>query len=112
MSAPLASLDSGDNAKDSSEEEQCYRLVSIDAVSAPKGCAGRDWFVYRILQGDNAITGYRRGDRTAVGAEVETIVSALNGRRMWPKSKRESRVRRGDGAAGATPSGVRRGAAK
>ena len=40
-----------------------YRLVSIEAAGAPAGCAGRDWFVYRILQGVNAITGYRQGSR-------------------------------------------------
>jgi hypothetical protein len=82
-------VESADTAPDES-----YRLVSVEAVSAPEGCAGRDWFVYRIAQGANEITGYRRGERAAVNAEVETIVAGLNGRRSWAKSKPSSRAQR------------------
>jgi hypothetical protein len=74
--------------------DESYRLVSVESVRAPAGCAGRDWFVYRIAQGANDITGYRRGDRAAVNAEVETIVAGLNGRRSWAKSKPSSRAQR------------------
>jgi hypothetical protein len=81
--------DSADNAADES-----YRLVSVAAVRAPEGCAGRDWFVYRIAQGANEITGYRRGERAAVDAEVATIVAGLNGRRSWSKGKPASKAQR------------------
>ena len=74
-------------------DDERYRLVSIDSVATPAGCAGRDWFVYRIVQGVNAITGFRQGDRATVGVDVETIVAALNGRRDWKKGKSESKVR-------------------
>lgn len=74
-----------------SADEQRYRLISIDAVCAPKGCIGSDWHSYRIAQGDNGITGYRRGDLARVKADVETIMSALNGRRYWAKSSLPSK---------------------
>jgi hypothetical protein len=74
--------------------DESYRLVSIESVPAPEGCAGRDWFVYRIAQGANEITGYRRGERAAVSEQVETIVTGLNGRRSWVKSKPSSRAQR------------------
>ena len=73
-------------------EDERYRLISIETAHAPEGCAGRDWFVYRITQGDNAITGYRRGSREKVSADVETIVTALNGRRQWANSKTDSKA--------------------
>lgn len=80
---------------DAIEDAERYRLVSIEAARAPEGCAGRDWFVYRILQGVNAITGYRQGSRAQVSSEVETILAGLNGRRRWSSSKPTSRSRRG-----------------
>ena len=55
-----------------------YRLISIERTTAPRGGAGGDWFVYRIAQGQNVATGYRRGSRGDVDAEVERIVNALN----------------------------------
>jgi len=64
-----------------------FKLVSIKATETPSGCAGRDWFVYRIAQGPNIITGYRRGDLATASADVETIVTALNGRRRSTKPK-------------------------
>ena len=84
-------------AHDEIEDAERYRLVSIEAARAPDGCAGRDWFVYRILQGVNAITGYRQGSRAQVSAEVDTILAGLNGRRRWSSSKPLSRSRRGAG---------------
>lgn len=82
---------------DAIEDAERYRLVSIEAASAPDGCVGRDWFVYRILQGVNAITGYRQGSRAQVSAEVDTILAGLNGRRRWSSAKPISRSRRGAG---------------
>ena len=72
---------------DETVDHEPYRLLSIDAVRAPEGCMGNDWHVYRIAQGENGITGYRRGDLAGVRADVETIVTALNGRRQWTKNK-------------------------
>jgi len=72
---------------DESASDECYRLISIDAVRAPADCMGSDWHRYRIAQGENGITGYRCGDLVRVTAEVEAIVTALNERREWRKSK-------------------------
>lgn len=64
-----------------------FKLISIDATPAPSGFVGRDWFVYRIAQGKNVITGYRQGNLAAVSADVKTIVTALNDRRRSTKPK-------------------------
>jgi hypothetical protein len=80
-------LDRSSRPPDEGGDEERYRLISIDAVRTPEGCTGSDWHSYRIAQGDNGITGYRRGDLARVTAEVETIISALNGRRHWVKGK-------------------------
>ena len=84
----------GENAGDES-----YRLLSIDAVRPPEGCVGGDWHIYRIAQGGNGITGYRRGDLALVRTEVETIVTALNERRQWAKRKASKYERRAATAA-------------
>jgi hypothetical protein len=87
-------------ASDETSDDERYRLVSIEAVRAPEGCTGGDWHIYRIVQGDNGITGYRCGDLARVRTEVETIVTELNGRRQWTKSKAPSKSkRRAAGAA-------------
>jgi hypothetical protein len=83
-----------------SEDDERYRLVSIDAAHAPDGCTGDDWFVYRIAQGTNDITGYRCGSLERVSADVESIVTSLNGRRDWKKLRPTSdRARRAAAAA-------------
>jgi hypothetical protein len=74
--------------------DESYCLISVESVHAPEGCAGRDWFLYRISQGGNGITGYRRGNSESVRAEAETIVIALNERREWRKSKAGPKLRR------------------
>ena len=79
---------------DESASDECYRLISIDAVRAPADCMGSDWHRYRIAQGENGITGYRRGDLVRVTAEVEAIVTALNERREWRKSKAPAKDQR------------------
>jgi hypothetical protein len=84
---------------DETAADESYRLLSIDAVRAPQGCTGNDWHIYRISQGENGITGYRRGNLTQVKAEVETILTALNERRQW--SKRKAAPRSGHRAAAA-----------
>ncbi len=59
-----------------------YRLVSIESAPAPEPAVGDDWLVYRIAQGTNVVTGYRRGTRASVTYEVERIVEAFNDRLM------------------------------
>jgi len=66
---------------------EAFRLVSITSVRAPSGCDGRDWLLYRIAQGHNLITGYRRGDLKTANEEVEKIVTSLNERRHSNKAK-------------------------
>jgi hypothetical protein len=61
--------------------EGAYRLVAIDPTKAPDDSEGKDWFLYRIAQGENLIRGYKRGSRAGVTAEVEQIVVSLNERR-------------------------------
>jgi hypothetical protein len=85
--------------RDESADDEQYRLISIDAACAPEGCAGNNWHIYRIAQGANGITGYRRGDLAHVRADVEAIVTALNGRRQWTKSKATSMSQRRAAAA-------------
>jgi hypothetical protein len=55
-------------------------VISIGPTSAPRGNPGGDWLVYRLMQGENIVTGYRRGSRSKVTAEVQRIVEAFNGR--------------------------------
>lgn len=84
----------GSDRRDESTAEERYRLISIDAVHAPEGCTGNDWHTYRIGQGENEITGYRQGDLARVTADVEAIVTALNERRDWAKTKAAKSQRR------------------
>jgi hypothetical protein len=79
--------------------EEAYRLVAIEPVSAPQGCTGRDWLIYRIAQGANLITGYRQGDLRGATAEVEKIVVALNERRVASKGRPGPKPKASAGAA-------------
>jgi hypothetical protein len=55
-----------------------FCLIGIDGVGAPSGATGDDWLVYRIAQGTNVVTGYRRGRRQDVSVAVRLMVQALN----------------------------------
>jgi hypothetical protein len=90
---------SGGGAPGDKSVDERYRLISIAAVRAPEGCAGSDWHVYRIAQGENGITGYRRGDPAGVKADVEAILIALNERRRWATSKSTAKNNRAAAAA-------------
>ena len=68
-------------------DAEAFRLVSITSVRAPSGCEGRDWLLYRIAQGPNLITGYRRGDLPTAKVEVAKIVVSLNEGRRSSKAK-------------------------
>jgi hypothetical protein len=74
-------------AAGNSEDEERFRLISVTSTSTPSGCTGRDWFVYRIAQGKNEITGYRQGDLKTVRADVEQVVVSLNERRVTKKER-------------------------
>ena len=76
-----------------------YRLLSIQHASAPSGSAGRDWFTYRIAQGQNMITGYRRGSLASVTEEVDQIVVGLNERRMVRRGRVDLTPARSSAAA-------------
>ena len=69
------------------DEGEAFRLVAIKHAPTPEGCVGRDWLVYKIAQGSNVITGYRRGDLPAATADVERIVIGLNERRVASKGR-------------------------
>lgn len=68
-----------------------YRVVSVQRSSAPSGSAGADWHMYSIARGDNVIRGYRRGDVASVTVDAEKIVSGLNERRNFGRSRVEMR---------------------
>jgi hypothetical protein len=70
-----------------------FRLISIASIAAPNGSGGNDWFMYRIAQGDNMVTGYRRGSRDSATVEVERIVEGLN-ERLLGKGRRYSSASR------------------
>jgi hypothetical protein len=76
-------------------DSERFRLISIGSARAPSGCSGQDWLVYRIAQGTNIITGYRRGELKTASAEVETIVTSLNERRVSAKQKPGRKAGRG-----------------
>ena len=63
------------------EAEGAYRLLAIEPAKAPDDSGGKDWFAYRISQGENMIRGFKRGTKASVTAEVEQIVVSLNDRR-------------------------------
>jgi hypothetical protein len=67
--------------------DDAYRLAGIFPTAAPGDNVGRDWLTYRIAQGTNMITGYRRGDLRSVTAEIERIVSGLNERRIVKRGR-------------------------
>jgi hypothetical protein len=79
--------------------DDAYRIVAIHRANAPTGSVGRDWHMYRIAQGANLITGYRRGEAAAVTADVEKIVAALNERRHGRRGRVDLRPGRPAAAA-------------
>jgi len=92
----------GRSMKPSDEaDSERFRLISIGASRAPSGVTGHDWFMYRIAQGSNIITGYLRGELKTASAQVETIVTSLNERRISGKSKPGRKP--GRAAAGSPP---------
>jgi len=68
-----------------------YELISIDEAKPPRGSEGGDWFRYKISQGENIITGYRRGSLRAVKRDVKTIILGLNERRSGKRKQPAAR---------------------
>jgi hypothetical protein len=86
------------------DEDDSFRLVSVHTTTPPTGSAGRDWLVYRIAQGTNEITGYRRGDIKSARVDLEKIVVGLNERRLKRKDKSGPKPQR---AASPSPAATR-----
>jgi hypothetical protein len=76
MTADDQSTESGE-----APDALAFRLSSIEQHAAPAGSEGKDWFEYKILQGKNVITGYRRGTLAVVTEEVRKVIEGLNQRR-------------------------------
>lgn len=58
-----------------------FRLLSIERHEPPAGGDGNNWYAYKISQGANVITGYRRGSLAVVTEDVRKVVEGLNERR-------------------------------
>jgi hypothetical protein len=71
------------NARDPSP----FVLVSLDRSAGPSGGDGADWIHYKIAQGENIVSGYRRGNMGGVRTYVEGIVTALNDRRALKRGR-------------------------
>jgi hypothetical protein len=69
------------------QNDEPFKLLSVNSSAPPTGSEGSDWVRYRIGQGPNLITGYRQGNLAMIKATVEEIVVGLNERRS-PKRGR------------------------
>ncbi len=64
-----------------------YKIISVEKTAAPSGASGANWYRYEISQGDNTISGFRRGNLREVTAEVEEIVAQSNQRQMGKRGR-------------------------
>ena len=71
----------------SSGKGEPYEIESIRRVKAPPDTEGSDWHRYIIVQGNNTINGYRKGNLNAVTMEVEELVAQLNQRRLGKRGR-------------------------
>jgi len=69
------------------EDPGAFVLRSLDRSAGPDGSEDNDWFRYQIVQGQNVVSGYRRGNVSGVRAYVEGIVTALNDRRALKRGR-------------------------
>lgn len=71
------------NKKNESAEAmgEPFALSAVDQTEPPVAGEDGTWCRYTITQGENVITGYRKGSRTAVTRAVKAIVEDLNERR-------------------------------
>ena len=79
---------------------ESYEIESVSPAEPPQGMDGTNWHCYIIVQGTNKIRGFRQGNRKAVMAAVEEIVTQLNERRggkrgrvhvQLPSAKKQTR---------------------
>ena len=70
-----------------SQNNEPFQLISVEKSDPPEGNNGTDWVHYRISQGPNEISGYRRGSVAAARKAAKEIVANLNERRS-PKRGR------------------------
>jgi hypothetical protein len=70
-----------------SQNNEPFQLVSVERSDPPEGTQGTDWVQYKIEQGSNTISGYRRGTVAAARKAAKEIVASLNERRS-PKRGR------------------------
>lgn len=61
--------------------QEDYEILSVEPTDPPGDMVGTGWHRYIIVQGNNTIRGYQRGDIKAVTRAVEEIVVRLNERR-------------------------------
>lgn len=64
-----------------------YELLSVDKTDAPMEGDSGTWCRYMITQGNNTITGYKKGSRTAVTKAAKVIVADLNERRTGRRGR-------------------------
>jgi hypothetical protein len=64
-----------------------FVLRSLERAASPEGSEGADWFRYQIVQGQNVVSGHRRGSVGDVRTYVEGIVTALNDRRALKRGR-------------------------
>lgn len=70
-----------------SQNNEPFTLISVEKSEPPDGNQGTDWVHYRIAQGPNEISGYRRGSLASARKAAKEIVANLNERRS-PKRGR------------------------
>ena len=64
-----------------------YQLETVEKTDAPaEGDTGQGCR-YTIIQGQNKITGYKKGSRTAVTKAAKVIVADLNERRSGKRGR-------------------------
>jgi len=78
----MATRDIGPTDQPHAALSGAYRLIGIGPVAAPSGSEGQDWLQYRIGQGNNVVTGYRRGNIHNVTRELHQVVEDLNERNL------------------------------
>ena len=64
-----------------------FELVAVEESKAPGNGVPGTWSRYTIAQGDNIITGHRKGSRAVVTRAVEEIVADLNERRVGRRGR-------------------------
>jgi hypothetical protein len=89
-----------------SQNNEPFQLVSVEKSDPPEGNQGTDWVHYRISQGPNEISGYRRGSLAAARKAAKEIVANLNERRSPKRGRVQlTQTRRKPAAAKSAGSG-------